>query len=110
MDDVDSLISKLDPKIRALTQGLQVLIKKALPDADEKVKWGYPFYAVNGRSVAALVTYKDHVNLAFTKGALLNSKLLEGTGKGIRHIKVRTMTDIKEEELTRLLKEAAKLA
>lgn len=39
----------------------------------------------------------------------MNSKLLEGTGKGLRHIKIREMKDIKKRETSKLLKEAPKL-
>jgi len=56
-----------------------------------------------------LMTYKDHINLGFFLGAKLNSRLLEGSGKGLRHIKVRNEGDIKNGEFSKLLKEAAKL-
>jgi hypothetical protein len=39
----------------------------------------------------------------------LNSKLLEGTGKNMRHIKMRRITDINQAEITRLLEKAAEL-
>ena len=49
------------------------------------------------------------MNFGFFRGAELSSKLLEGTGKGLRHIKIKTGKDIDEAEIARLLKDAAKL-
>lgn len=108
--DVDTLVKKLNPKLRELAEKLRVIVKKVLPNAVETVKWGNPTYIVDGKNVAWLLTYKDHVDLGFFKGAQLKSKFLEGTGKGLRHIKVRSVADINEEEFTRLLREAAKIA
>jgi hypothetical protein len=54
--------------------------------------------------------YSDHVNLGFSMGAKMKSKRLEGTGEGLRHVKVRRLADIDEKELARLLKEAVSLA
>ncbi|TLY10597.1 MAG: DUF1801 domain-containing protein [Thaumarchaeota archaeon] len=84
-EDIDQLLKTYDPRVRELAQKLRRLVKKTLPGAAETVKWGNPVYMK------------------------LDSKLLEGTGKGIRHIKVRNEDDIKEAEFVRLLKEAAKL-
>ena len=52
---------------------------------------------------------KSLANLGFFEGARLTSQLLEGTGKGMRHVKVRTLKGIKEREIVGLLKKAAKL-
>jgi len=46
------------------------------------------------------------VNLGFYKGALLarESDLLEGTGKNMRHVKVRSIEDADRPEIKELLK------
>ena len=108
-EDVDQLLKTYDPHVRELAQKLRRLVKKTLPGAAETVKWGIPVYILDGKNLAWIVGYKDHADLGFFVGAKLDSKLLEGTGKGIRHIKVRNEDDIKEAEFVRLLKEAAKL-
>lgn len=106
---VDRLVHTYDVPVRELDQRLRVLVKKTLPDAVETVKWRNPTYLLDGKNLAWIVGYKDRVDLGFFVGAKLNSKLLEGTGKGIRHIKVRGEKYIYEAEFTRLLKRAAKL-
>ena len=60
--------------------------------------------------MAAIADYREHVNLALMQGAELSSDLLEGTGKGMRHITVKTLAEIKAKELTRLVREAGALA
>jgi Domain of unknown function (DU1801) len=62
--------------------------------------------------VACLYVIGDHVNLGFFRGAELDDSngLLEGTGKGMRHVKIRIPGDIKRRELAIILKQAAGLA
>ena len=107
--DVDQLLRTYDAPVRELAQKLRRLVKKTLPDVVETVKWGNPMYLLDGKNLAWIVGYKDHADLGFFAGSKLDSKLLEGTGKGIRHIKVRKEDDIKEAEFVRLLKETARL-
>lgn len=91
-------------------QKLRSIIARALPGAEECVKWLNPTYRVGGRNVAWLQLYKDHVNLGFFKGSSLKSKRLVGTGKGLRHVKVWKPSDIDEAEFSRLLRDAEKIS
>ena len=54
---------------------------------------------------------KEHVTFAFMRGAALPDpeKLLEGTGKGVRHVKLRSVADVKRPGVKKLIAEAAKL-
>ncbi len=110
MGEVDDYVKRLSPDMRKITNRLRTIIKKALPNSNEVIKWRNPTYLVDGENVAWIINYRDHTDLGFFKGALLHSDLLEGTGKGLRHIKVYRYSDIKEKEFARLLKEAAKLS
>lgn len=103
------MLRDVDPKLRVLLQALRVTTRRALPKAVEQVKWGNPVYAVNGKNVACFMHYEDHVNLGFFMGTKLKSNRLEGTGKGLRHVKIRSRADIDGKELCRLLREAAAL-
>jgi hypothetical protein len=57
------------------------------------------------------MTGKEHVTFIFLRGAALPDPggLLEGTGKSVRHVKVRTTADVKKPALKKLIVEAAKL-
>ena len=107
---VDELLGKANPKQRALAQSLRQLIRTSIPESEEVVKWGNPTYLVGGRPVAWLLFYRDHIDLGFFQGVKLRSKRLEGTGKRLRHVKVRTVDEIDEVEFSRLLREASTLA
>jgi len=49
--------------------------------------------------------YTNHLNLGFNKGTLLDdpNELLIGTGKLIRHIPVKTITDYRNEAVKKLI-------
>ena len=79
-----------DPKLQKIMRRLTSMIRKSLPSADEFVKWGVPYYSIDGRGIISMAEYTKNVNLYFLSGAELDSKLVEGTGKGMRHIKIGT--------------------
>ena len=51
------------------------------------------------------------MSLAFLRGAKLPDpeKMLEGKGKGVRHVKLRSVADVKRPGVKRLILEAASL-
>jgi len=108
-ESVELILKSLDPQRKGIAERLRSLVKKTLPDSVETVKWGNITYLLNGKNLAWILFYRDHVDFGFFMGAKLNSELLVGTGKGLRHIKVRSQSDIKESEFARLLKDASRL-
>ena len=61
-----------------------------------------------GNDEAYIGVQKSHVNLGFYHGASLNDPggLLEGTGKKLRHVKVRNVTEAENPALKGLVVEA----
>jgi hypothetical protein len=55
---------------------------------------------------------KDHINLGFMKGTSLRDpmKVLEGDGKQMRHIKIRTLSDLERPAIRSYLQEACERA
>jgi hypothetical protein len=96
-----------DKQIRMLMEKVRSVVKMAIPEAEESFKMGQPCYTIGKSIVSSIADYRSHVNLYFPQGAKLASALLEGAGKGMRHIKIETVSDIHPEEFIRLLKEAA---
>lgn len=87
----EQYFSALDESIRPLALDLRNLIVKALPEASESIKWGVPVYEQDGL-VCAIRATREYIALQFyTAGISLNDPdgLLEGTGKKLRHIKIR---------------------
>ncbi len=91
----------------ALLEKLRALVNKGVPGADVSIKWGVPFYQVNGKNVCALASFKDHVGINFfaPPSAFVDpGKKLEGSGKGNRMLKVRSAGDIDSASILRWLK------
>jgi hypothetical protein len=110
MTAVDEYFSAIDDqKLRALAKKLRQIVKKTLPNALDLIKMGVPNYSIDGKGVACIVDYSRHVNLYFFQGAKLSSEILQGTGKGMRHLRISESEDIRQAEISQLLKKAAKI-
>src|SRR5438067_11390541 len=103
-------IAAQTPMQRALLEKLRAIVVKAVPDATASIKWGVPFYQVNGKNVCALASFKEHVGINFfaPPAALADpGKKLEGSGKSNRMLKVRNTADLDKAAIRRWLKAAA---
>ena len=86
------------PEVMATAHALRAAVKSAMPDVVEQVDFGNGLLAF-GRSMAmrdllfAIIPHKSHVNLQLADGADLPNPngAIEGTGKRIRHVKVRSV-------------------
>jgi hypothetical protein len=86
-------------------------LMKAVKGVEEYVNpWSIPSFDSNG-PLCCFMVGKEHVTFAFMRGAALPDpeKLLEGTGKGVRHVKLRSVADVKRPGVKKLIVEAAKL-
>jgi hypothetical protein len=107
---VDAVLRELNPSLKAIALELRKLVRRASPGLRESLKWGSPVW-VGEKNVICLMLYSDHVNLGFFQGARLSPKHfeIEGTGKGLRHVKVRSLADARRPVLARLIREATTL-
>jgi hypothetical protein len=107
---IDAYVAKAG-KMQGVLKGLRALVKKTVAGCEEYVNpWKIPSFDSNG-TVCGFMTGKEHVTFIFLRGAALLDPhgLLEGTGKHVRHVKVRTAADVKKPALKKLIVEAAKL-
>ena len=96
--DVDRLLSEHTPELAAIERALRATIRAEVPDAVEQVDFGNRLIAF-GRSMKmrgllfAIIAHQSWVNLQLADGAVLPdpSGLIEGTGKRIRHVKIRSV-------------------
>jgi len=105
----DDFFKSLRGTAASLARELRVLIRKALPDATESIKWGMPVYEA-GKLVCAVRPAETYVALQFYgSGTALPDPdgLLEGTGKKMRHVKIRSRGDIRRDLFTSWLRKAA---
>lgn len=76
---------------RETAQALREAVLGAEPGLEQSVKWGNLVFSHGGAHALAIVIHKDHAHLQVFNGALLRERfpMLEGTGKGLRHLKLR---------------------
>jgi hypothetical protein len=98
--DVARLLAEHPPEQRAIEQALRATIRSEFPGAVEQVDFGNKLIAF-GRSMKvsgllfAIIAHKSWVNLQVADGVDLPNPdgLIEGTGKRIRHVKIRSVAD-----------------
>lgn len=98
-------------ELEKVAKAVRALVKKTAKDCEEYVSpWKTPAFDSNG-PLCVFVVAREHVTLAFLRGAILPDpeKLLEGKGKGVRNLKLRSVEEVKRPGVKRLIEEAAKL-
>jgi len=98
-------------KFEGVAKAVRALVKKSVKGVEEYVNpWKIPSFDSNG-PLCCFMVGKEHVTFAFMRGAALpnSEKLLEGTGKGVRHVKLRSVADVKKPGVKKLVVEAATL-
>lgn len=100
--EVDDYIEKQKSPQKEICQRLRQIILETFPEIKEEMKLGVPWY--EGKYY--IVALKDHVNLGFSLKSLAKkeTELFEGSGKTMKHIKIRSSDEINEEQITKLLR------
>jgi hypothetical protein len=83
-----------------IMQTIRSLIHESVPEVTEEFKWSRPVFRVT-KDFAYLKTSKNYVTLGFNNFQKIDDPggKLEGTGKDMRHIKLRSVNDIDPVEL-----------
>ncbi len=110
----EELIAGASAEVQDICHVLRQVVKQVHPEAVEVVRLGdkAASYGVGPKKMSEAHTYimplKDRVNFGFYYGALLPDEagLLEGTGKKLRHVKVRSIEAAESEALKSLIKVA----
>lgn len=105
VDDIRAYLDGLSETHRSIVERARELITEIHPDVSETIKWDQPVFELDGEDQFYLAAQSDHVNLGFMKGADMTDPdgLLEGTGKRMRHIKVRNSADLESPEIRALV-------
>jgi len=110
----DQAIDGFDPEIQAIARALKSLIGSIHADFLE-VAWPrlkIASYGVGPKKMSEHYAYiapqKKYVNLGFYHGVALKdpSGLMEGAGKRLRHVKIKSISGVATKELKSLLKAA----
>ena len=100
--EVDDYIEKQKLPQKEICQKLRKIIVELFPDIKEEMKFGVPWY--EGKYY--IVALKDSVDLGFSLKGLLKreTELFEGGGKTMKHIKIRSLNEIDEKKIIKLMK------
>lgn len=110
---IEGFLAKQPPPLRAILDELRKTIAKTAPDATASLKWGMPFYALEGEMMCATGAHKSHVNLILPgePGTYADPEgLLEGAGKTGQHVKIRTIEELPRAAVRGWIVKAAKRA
>jgi hypothetical protein len=108
---IDAYVAQKGAKLTELAQGLRRLMKATAPGTRESVNpWKIPTFELHG-PMCYFTIGKSHVTFGFLRGTSLPdpAKLLEGTGKHLRHVKLRAIEDLRKPALKKLIQAASRL-
>ena len=115
-DEIEDFLKKYSPDVRECAQALRSVVTKALPEANEKlhVGWKSISYSLDGKMktmICGICPHESHVNLQLSRATELDDAqgLLEGTGKGIRHIKIKAPADARRKAVKVLIQASREL-
>jgi hypothetical protein len=104
-------VRRKNPAMMEIVFALRILIKKTIPKSHELLNpWGLPTYEWRG-AIGYIMVGKKHVTFGLARGSELPdpAKLLEGTGKNLRHVKIRDKAQLVDANLRDLLLSALSL-
>jgi hypothetical protein len=108
-------LSPYDPQVTSLALALREVVLEEAPEARESLVNGYAVsigFSFTGKPLkdgfCHVVTYSTHVNLGFNRGSSLPDPegVLEGSGKSMRHIRIRNYDDLNRPLVRRFLRAA----
>lgn len=109
-EKVEAYFKKQEGEVAAIARALRGLLNGAGNQLTCKLAWGFPCWSGNER-VASISALKDRCNLQLFYGNQLAERWpgrIEGTGKQMRHIKIRSLTEV-DKELAEIIARAVEL-
>lgn len=105
------MVASAAPSLQPILRYVRDLIHEAIPDATEAIKWGRPFFLVNGTPVCYLAAFNRHCALGFWSPdmtAMLRDEGIDGTMGSGSVGKIATMEDLPSRaDLLRYFRDAA---
>ena len=102
---IDAWLRAQRDELRPLVEAWFARMRRCGADVRELMHDGAPTACVDDAAFASVAAYRDHVNVGFFFGAVLDdpARLLEGTGKRMRHVKLWPAHDANDDALARLV-------
>jgi hypothetical protein len=100
-----------NPARLELVQAARKVIYMQAPEASERVMYGGLMFSAPAQ-FCGVFAYSEHVSVEFGRGCDLADPhgVLEGSGKFRRHIKLRSLADIKARHLADTVRQAVEIS
>ena len=112
-DPIEAFFAGYSSEVQAICRTLRTMVRSGMPEAKEVLfarhnHTGYLFTESMHDRVCDICPLKDYVRLGFDYGGYLADpeQMLEGTGKRMRHVKVRTVKEAENPALKHLVEAA----
>lgn len=111
---VDDYIAKRADFAKPILNHIRELVHKTCPDAEEKMKWGMPFFDYKGEMLCHIASFKQHAVMGFWKASLMKDPMLVENAKSetaMGHLgKITSLKDLpSDKKITGYIKEAMML-
>ena len=102
---IESWMKARPGELGAIARHWFEVMRKRGDDVRELLHDGHPTACIADAAFGYVNAFKDHVNVGFFRGATIADPegLLEGTGKFMRHVKLRPDRDVSAAALTKLI-------
>ena len=102
---IDAWLRTQRDDLRPFVESWYAYMRQCGGDVRELMHDGCPTACVDDAAFGYVNAFRDHVNVGFFLGAFLKdpARLLEGTGKRMRHVKLRPGQDVDAAALSNLI-------
>ncbi len=103
----DQIIMMDSDKYESLN-AMREIVFKTYPKTDERMMYGGIMFSLDSEDFGGLFVRKNHISFEFGKGFIMNDpkKLLEGSGKFRRHLKIKSKEDVGNKDVDFFVKQA----
>jgi hypothetical protein len=116
-------LANIPSGVRPIVEAASKTVRAVAPEAEElpcqtqkprspSMMWKLVRYGADGEVVVTLGTFNKHASMFFARGSEIEDEqgLLEGAGKSLRYITLRTPSDAKRAAVKEILRKAFALA
>lgn len=113
-DLFEIIITNYEEDIKKIARAVRAIFYEVYPEVHETIweRQGLSGYGIGPKKMSQhfgwIMIAKNHVNMGFNYGTSLpdQTNLLEGTGKNMRHIKIKELSELNNPEIKILIESA----
>ena len=87
---------------------IREIVFKTYPKTAERIMYGGIMFSFDSEDFGGLFVRKSHISFEFSKGFIMKDpkKLLEGSGKFRRHLKIKSKEEVRNKDVDFFVKQA----